>query len=357
LLDLDVILSDYPTTTSAPEARRKAAEAHLGLGDELAAAGKAEPALEQYDLILKQFADTPSADAARANSGTVRMQVAALYHQQGKFSDAVTLYQLILAEYSAIPETARASEELPQVYLDWGLSLFEAKRYEEALARLNQVTAEFPTSTAATRVASSTVDIYVAWGQSLIDQKQYTQAIDKLHAAMESISDPKVREAVEVAYQDAVHALAKDTGTQGQAVIQETIARACDYKVALSPAVGILSGKVYGVVCKGNLSLDSRYYPQNPGNFYYAFFLTEGYNNIESCEYTGGRTLIRQQIYWTVAVRNVASMGVAGQKSFTGSMPPECPNFRYFYSYTEYSTGGYPNSSEIYSWMASFLNP
>ncbi|HZU86194.1 MAG TPA: hypothetical protein VFF78_01850, partial [Anaerolineaceae bacterium] len=282
-----------------------------------------------------------------------------LYQQQGKFEDAAGQYDQFLTLFPDDPRVAEVQEKLPDVYLGWAENLIIEKKFEECEEKLNMILADFATSTAATQVPTVMVSLQAAWGQELAQKSDFIQAIEKLTAAKAGLTDAQLLKIVEEALNSAIQGLAKDDGEQGSQVLEEAILQACAYQTVTSPAIGILTDSVHAVMCAKNLTLEDKYIPTRPGDFYYAVFVKEGYNEIERCPYgrTGAFTLIRQQVYWEVTIRNVVTGQVYQQKTFTGGTPNACPPQWYFDSLPDYLLGSYPDGNAVIKWVQGFLKP
>lgn len=395
----DLVLADFADTPSTVTARVEAAETLFSRGAELRQAGQFGDAAACYEDIVMRFADQPPATLARDEAASVYMEWGGQLKDQKEYAQAVTAYEAVVNQYSDLPAAVQAREAAAAAYLEWGNQLSDQKayieavtayeaiiknygdlpqakeakaaipmmyvgaandlvasgRYEEAIDNLNQVLTSATSADLKNAVADGLANAYMGWGKTFLDQNDYIAAIEKYDAARKAAHSAPVKQLAQETYLEAVYALARDTGSQGQSVLSAARTSACANKRAASPAVGILSESPKAIVCDGSVTLPSSYSPAYPGHFRFAVHMNESNNTIQTCAYTSGYSLVRIQVSWNYSVINAATGAVVASRSFTGSMPGDCPDTRMFYSRTEYLSGGGPNESDIYNWLVSVI--
>ncbi|HPH96947.1 MAG TPA: tetratricopeptide repeat protein [Anaerolineaceae bacterium] len=395
----DLVLADFADTPSTVTARVEAAETLFSRGAELRQAGQFSDAVARYEDIVIRFADQPPATLARDEAASAYMEWGSQLKDQKNYAQAVTAYEAVVNQYSDLPSAKQAREAAAATYLEWGNQLSDQKayieavtayeaiiqnysdlpqakeakaaipmmyvgaandlvasgRYEEAIDNLNQVLTGATSADLKNAVADGLANAYMGWGKTFLDQSDFIGAIEKYDAARKAAHSASVKQLAQETYLEAVYALARDTGSQGQQVLSEAQAAACANRRAASPAVGILGESPKAIVCNGSVSLPSSYSPTYPGHFRYAVRMNESNNEIQRCSYTGGHTLVRVQVVWTYSVRDVTTGAVVASRSFTGGMPGDCPDSRYFYSSTDYLSGSGANTSDVYNWLVSVI--
>jgi tetratricopeptide (TPR) repeat protein len=357
-----IVLDQYPDTPAAARAKEAAAATYAAWAGQLAEAGKYEEAVEKYKVVLDEYPDAPAAAEAQEAVPAIYGEWAAELRAAGDYGKAIEKYQALLSEYPDTPAAAGAEEAAAETYYEWGSDLHKNGRYSEAIEKYKAAVSDFPGTKAAGTAQVATGRAYNDWGSSLHSQQKYIAAMDKFTMAKQSTGDPEVVAAADEGYNAALWDLSQDTTGEGKQVMDEALPDVCAGKAAASPAVGLSKDESGKALFGGwEFTLPNDLKAVKPAHFRYAVCLSKGNNEVERCPYglyglTHTHTLVRQQQWWQVRVRDTSTAQVVAEKTFYGSWPAECPQTRSFGSTTEYLSGGSPSSDEVVNWLKDVIH-
>lgn len=354
-------LAGYAADPAALHVRTSLAETYTEWGTQLRASGEHEAAVEKYQIALDNYADEPSATQTRITIAEIYIEWASSLQGNGRYQEAIQKYNLVGSEYADTPSAAPAKKAVVAAYLEWGEALEKSGNFAAAIRTFNIVVEDFPDTEAADVAQAAIGPVYNAWGGQLRTERHYLEAMEKFTTAKEISTAPEVAAAAETGYEAALKDLSQDTSGEGKTLLQQTRTDACNDQLPTSPAINLAKdepGKALS--CDSEITLPVELEAVKPAHFRYVVSLLEtGISDVERCRYTlnvgGSATLIRQQIWWRVSVRNVSTGRVVAERVIRGTAPDFCPNTRYFNDRVEYEVGGPPSESAIADWLQDVL--
>jgi hypothetical protein len=191
-----------------------------------------------------------------------------------------------------------------------------------------------------------------AKGRQLMAQGKYQEAMAFYLEVKATSQDPEVLAGADLGYQEALVALASAASGQGATVVQNALTAACAGQPAGSPAINMFKdqqGK--SRVCNSAFTLPPDLSATIPGTFRYVVVKETGSNEVERCDYTGGHTLVRMDNWLKLKLISTETGQVVNENTVWGATAAACPQWRGFYSLTEYNYGGSPSIDEAVNWL------
>lgn len=274
-----------------------------------------------------------------------------------EYAIAIEKFEYLIANYPKSDEYKPAYDAAGQAYVDLAAQLSADKKDEEAALNLEKVLTDYDKSPALAKAKEALPAAYLNWSKVLESKKQYLIAMEKMKVVKEMTTSAQLISQADAEYAKLVGLLAKDTGTDGKAVLAEAKAQACKGQTPTSPAVGILaetSGKA--LFCS---SSDANIYAPilaaSPGELKYVINTDYGTRTVQICPYTNGRSLERYQSYKDIEVIEISSGESVSKTRIYGASPPSCPYFHYFTGMTDSMGGGIPDNQKILDWLLKVL--
>lgn len=357
------LLGEYLDTSSGQQAATLAAETYAEWAVRLQQEGEYEAAIRKYQFMGQEYPDTSLGQQADTLAAEIYDTWASQLQQQGQYQTALEKYRLLQREYAHTSLGQQAASLATATYSKWVNELRAKRHYEAAVEADNTFTRLFPDRDASAVLAET----YTAWGQHFYNQQDYLGAMDKFSQAQEATADAEAVAMAKQGYQEASWGLSQDTGAQGQQVIADTWREVCDGQAVTSPAVGLVKRSEPGRAWFGGMEfpLPDAVQAASPGHFRAAVCLEKGVEEIERCPYYSNdqpgqeATLIRQQNWWEVIIRDVQTGDVLHNNTFDGSLPAECLDTETFPvgGGTKYKTGSDPTPGEVSDWLSTLTYP
>lgn len=350
------VVEEYPLTEVITVTRHAASQASLDWGDVLSDT-------EEYEAAVKVYETVFDIDVERTFVATATNRIAGVYLAWGRsfqeeesYNSAILKYAVIYTDYPTSVHVNAAYAGVISCYIEWGDALLSEYKYSDAIEKYQLVITNFPSSQAAGTAAVSIGQVYNAWGSVLHTQKKYVDAMSKFASALRATTNEAVVSAAQKGYNDALWAIARLTDETGNKIINDALATACQGQAAASPAVNLAVDEAGKARCNSNLvALPADLKATMPAHFRYAVCAASGTNVIQRCAYTSGYTLVRQQVWWKVTVRNAKTGAWVAENTFYGPMPGSCPFSYMFYSKTAYKSGGSPSATDATNWLRGII--
>ncbi|MBN1937647.1 MAG: tetratricopeptide repeat protein [Anaerolineae bacterium] len=355
-LKFKTVIDEYALSQAITDTRGAAARTYLAWGDVLSSTAQYEDAVDAYDYAKLVDPLGEYAGQATDSAAAVYLAWADSLYAAKTYSSAISKYALVYTNYPASVHVNAAYQGVIACYNDWADALRQQGKYDDAIAKYQAIITGFPSSPSAGAARIAIGKTYNLWGASLHTQKKYGDAMAKFAQAWQATSDADVVAAAQKGYNDALWAIARLTDATGKAIIDAALTTACQGQAAASPAVGLAAEEAGKARCNKTLfSLPADLSATMPAHFRYAVCVTSGANELQRCSYTGGRTLVRQQIWWKVTVRNAKTGAWITENTFYGSTPGSCPFSRYFSRTVDYMSGGSPSADSAINWLRGVI--
>jgi len=355
-LKFQAVIDRYALSQVITDTRSIAARTYLAWGDALSATARYEDAVYAYNQVKAVDAAGEYVKQAIDGAASAYLAWADSLYAARSYSDAIDKYALVYTDYPSSSYVNAAYRGVIACYTDWAGSFLQQGKYEQAIARYQAIVDGFSSSPAANIARVAIGKAYNNWGAALHAQKKYTDAMGKFALAWQTTSDADVVAVARKGYNDALWALARLTDETGKAIINAALTTACQGQAAASPAVGLATEEAGKARCNSAwFVLPSELLATMPAHFRYAVCMTSGTTELERCAYTGGRTLVRQQIWWKVTVRSAKTGAWLAENTFYGPPPGSCPFSRYFSGMVDYVNGGTPSTDSVTNWLRGVI--
>ncbi len=351
------ILDDYAHSAVITQAHTAAVSSYLAWGDAMSRTQKYDQAAQAFSQILEIEPPTSAAAITATNSAAAAYLAwgQSLYGQKA-YAAAIEKYSVVYTSYAQSSQVSAAYAGIVACYTEWGDSFKKDGKYSEAIAKYQAIVTLLPKSQAAAQAGKNIATAYNLWGAALHTQKNYTDAMAKFSLAWQSTTDADLVTAAKKGYSDALWALAKLTDATGKQIMNNALTTACNGQAAGSPAVGLDTVSAGKALSNSTLfALPTDLIATMPANMRYAICASNGVSEIQRCPYTGGHTLIRQQLWWKVTVRSAKTGAVVSERMFYGSTPDSCPYFYTFYGSTAYKSGSSPSGVDVVNWLKGII--
>lgn len=349
-------LNQYPNTTAGEQADDQISKIYLDWAVYLHQTNSYQEAVEIIALIQDKYPDAPSVDGAIDLAAKIHFDWASYLYEAGDYQESINVSEIILDEYPDYYTASEIKQDIKTAYLALGLDLRESDQYTLAIVKYETFQENYPQISITVNIPQLVFETQLEWGEYLTQQGKFSLALDKFTEIIELASEPDDVKTAEEGYHNALLALSKVTGSEGQQILNEAFKTACNGEPAASPAVGFVKDEpAKARSCSSELKLDKDLIAEYPGHFQYVFFLSDGMETVQSCKYNQGHTLIRQRQYLLVTIRNTVTGNVFTTKKFYGSDPPQCEKTEWFSGPTAYKYGTIPSMTEVNSWLNGFL--
>ncbi|MGB2963941.1 MAG: hypothetical protein WBB69_08145 [Anaerolineales bacterium] len=349
-------LNQYPDTAAGEQADEQIAEIYYDWAVYLDQNDSYQEAVEIIALLQDKYPDAPSMDGAIDLAAKIHHDWASYLYETGDYQESINVSEIILDEYTDYFAESEIKEDIKNAYLAMGLKLRESEQYSLAILKYETFQEKYPQVSQIENIPQLIFEAHLQWGEQLIQQGEFSQALIKFTEIIELASEPDEVKTAEEGYQNALLALSKDTGTQGQEILDDAFKTACNGEPASSPAVGFAEDEPQKArSCSSELKLDKDLTAEYPGHFQYVVTISDGFETVQSCPYKQDHTLIRQRQYLLVTIRKTVTGNVFTTKKFYGSDPPKCERTEWFSGPTAYKYGTKPSISEVNTWLIGFL--
>ena len=306
--------------------------------------------------MLDEYPDTLAVENGATLAAEVYYDWASFLFETNYFGESIEKYEIILKEYSDYYSLSTINQDIKSSYLAWGVQLRETGLYNRAIDIYQTFQDDYPQPARAADIPQLLIETQLEWAENLTQKDKFTQALDKFTQIKDLTSDPDVMEIAEEGYQEALWGLSQDEGPEGEKILSDAYATACDSEPAQSPAIGIAEDEpAKARSCSSDLKLQQDLIAVYPGHFQYVVTRSDGYETIQSCPYQQGHTLIRQRQNWLITVRSTVTGNIYTSKRFYGSQPAKCEKTEWFSGSTKYKYGTEPSSTEVNSWLAGLF--
>ncbi|MCK4801994.1 MAG: hypothetical protein KAS84_08375 [Anaerolineales bacterium] len=351
-----ISLEDYPSTSAGKHAADQIAEIYLDWAADLQSDDLYQEAVEKITLVLDEYPDTLAVENGATLAAEVYYDWASFLFETNYFGESIEKYEIILKEYSDYYSLSTINQYIKSSYLAWGIQLGEIGLYNRAIDIYRTFQDDYPQTARAADIPQLIIETQLEWAENLTQKDKFTQAMDKFTEIKDLTSDSDLIDIAEEGYQEALWGLSQDEGPEGEKILSEAFATACDSEPAQSPAIGIAEDEpAKARSCSSDLKLQQDLIAVYPGHFQYVVTRSDGYETIQSCPYQQGHTLIRQRQNWLITVRSTVTGNIYTSKRFYGSQPAKCEKTEWFSGSTKYKYGTEPSSTEVNSWLAGLF--
>ena len=302
---------------------------------ELQDGGQIDEAIAAYQSFLDEYCrHTPTSlyvSFVREAVANLKLEQAQGFRDSGKYTRAFGVYQSVL-ELEIIGGPYCIAEG------EWEAACWQA----DATVEESQLQAR-----------AAIPPLLLEWAKLLERQGDYEGAFDKYQIVLQEYPDtPSAAQAEEM----ASYALSQSTGENGHRLMAHALTDVCGGRPAQSSAVGWAEDEIGRALFDGKwFTLPDDMLAMKPAHFRYAVCLTDGSTAVQHCSFDNGYTLVRQQLWWSVEVRDTRTGELVAERTFLGSMPDDCPWFHMFSEKTEYRNGGVPSVSEVLAWLPTVI--
>jgi alpha-glucoside transport system substrate-binding protein len=360
ILLIGLAIGSFGFYTVSGQQELRAGMAAYGLAD-------CRTALPYFNHVTTWYRLTldPNLIAAEAKNTECNLLVEAENSRhQYKHEEAVTAYETYIGTYPNAAPALPAKTAVAETYVEWATYLRADHNYSLALEKYGIILEKYADTPPGQQVGSLIPEAYYEWGQYLVSQNRYQTALETFEQVQNSTHEPDMLAKAKQGHQNALLALGRDMGEDGQTLIKETWYQVKDGASATSPAIGIIDNEPGRFWYEGNqLTLSDQLRAVKPGHFRYAVYLDESEKEVQRCSYTSRYTVIgtviRRQRIWTVLVRDTLTGQVVDRKTFEGPSPASCPFMENFGSSSIKSILGWtPAPEDVQNWLARiFTNP
>lgn len=328
-----IVLDDYSWVSTVQPSVEKVTAGLTEWGDQLLSQGDYPLAIEKYQSLLNKYRSTISQDMLNFKIAEIYYQWAIDLRSKKDYEGAFNKYGAIMQYYTDTPVAERAKPEVPQTYFDWVAELQSNDRYDEALEKLNLVIKGFEDESVRQKGREGILENYLLWGKYFYGDKKYLEALEKYSIIIKDETTALAYlEKAEPAYQEALMALASDTGGQGYDIFAAAYRNACGGKSSTSPAIDITNDQAgKSLVCPENVfDVPVDLWADRPIDFRFVIKAVYGSQEVESCEYSSGYTLTRKRNQVDVTVISTRSGAVVASNRFYGGYPENCTGKFFF---------------------------
>ena len=334
--------------------------AYLDLAEQQEKASEFSNAIATLREFQNEYPASSLDGEARGRYPELYLQLARQQMKEERFSGAVENYEHLISTYPNSTQAAEAGDEIAEAYLGYGDELATAGDNEGAYDVYKKaLELDIPDEDRA-RVTLALGSILLEIGKDQTSQGLYIEAVLSLTEGKTYSADETLIADLDAAITAAIEALADDTGEQGQTVMDEAVAQACQAKPSIYDSVNYFTdepGKA--LVCDSSGYLPSGLYASTPGELRFVVTFDSATSTIESCPYYltsgGSATIYRMRYSETVTIRYADTGKVYSSKTFYGSSPKTCPYSHYFYGSTDYFYGSDVSYTEVNDWLSSVI--
>lgn len=346
-----------------PEMNNMAIDADLAWAKNLQSNADYESSLQHFESILSNF---PLEAAGRMDEIKEAMSVnyfewGESLASSGSFESAIEKLEIVIKKHKDSSVYNQAFESAAQAHYDFARQLSSARDYQSAVNHLLVVVNDYKRSGASVPAFKDFPNVWLKWGDALRSENRYLDALEKYAQVADYTNDARILTSVEEQVHSATMELARDSGDDGQVIIEKARLYACGEEPVVDASIDVFpeeQGKA--LACT---DYDANYIPEDlradiPGTFRYVVTFLDAARRVQSCDYTtstDSRVLERWQYGISVAVKKITNGEQVAQKVFYGSSPDSCP-YEYLFSYmTEQFWGEYYKDETIRDWLAGVI--
>ena len=352
---LTEIIDQYPETELRQQAVDALPDIYLSWAAQLRNDYQSEAALELYQLILKDYGDTPAMGSAYEAVAPTLLEWAEFLRSENKPGQALEKYQILLTQWKGTQAANTAAEAMAPTMLEWARAADEQKDYAEEVNLLVRLITLYAVSEEAAQAKQLIVPAYDSYGKQLIEEGSYILAMDIYKSAEQLTLNKEEKALISEGFDVAFQSLVNDTGTEGQKLITDTFASACEGMPASSPAVGAATKQpAKGMLCYGaatGFSFPYEWYPNTPGDFRYVIDITSHSFVMQTCNYTNNGQIERFRNSVIIKLINTKTGAQYKKGELFGSLPAACPQAHVFSTTYEKIEGSDVNSQQIHDWL------
>lgn len=345
------------------EVNHLAIDANLAWADQLQSAEDYESSLQHFEAILVDF---PQEAAVRMDE--INEALAVNYYEWGKslaasglFEPAIEKLEIVVNHHSNSSVSDQAYRSAAQTHYDFAKNLGALRDYPSAVDHLLIAVENYKNADASIPAYKDLPNTLIQWGDALRAENRFLDALEKYTQVADYTSDAQTLASVDAQVQAATLELARDSGSDGQVIIEKARLYACGGEPVDDPSINIFPeepGKA--LACT---EYDANYVPEDlrpdiPGTFRYVVTFEDAARRVQSCDYTtstDSRVLERWQYGLSVTVKEINSGEQIAKKVFYGSSPDSCP-YEYLFSYmTEEIWGDYYKDETIRDWLSGVI--
>jgi len=354
----------YPESSKTGEMNNLAIDTNLAWARDFQSNADYQGCLEHFQTAMKNYPEEAATrkdeiDAAMADN---YLKWGQALSEDKDYAQAVEKLEMVVYKYAKSQVFDAAYQAAAQAHYDLSKSLKSSRDYQSAYDQLQLILDKYSHSKLAAAAKGDLPALLIIWGEDLRGEKQFLKAIEKFQQVAEITSDEKFSAQADEKIQLVVAELARDSGADGQVVIEQARLYACGGEKVTDPSVDIFPEETGRVMpCDGGYSMG--YVPSEvladiPGTFRYVVSAEDADRRVQSCDYVTSydrRTLERWQYGTKVTITEVKSGKVFKSKTFYGSSPESCPSQYWFSGFTEETWGNYIDESKINEWLAEVL--
>ena len=355
--------SIYSKTAHKNFIKQTGMDAYLGLSTQQLAQEKFEDSLDSLQTAAIVYPDTVFENPDMMDEAYNNLFLGWAQHlkNQEEYQSALPKYEFVLTSFPDSPGSKDAYEGAAQSYYGLSDQLSKENLREEAALALEVVLNKYADSEAVESVETALPGAYLAWGKELRDDKHYLAAMEKFEDVGKlSQADAGTKREAKAEIEKTIPMLARDSGEDGTMVLAAAKEIACDRKIPDDKTVGLYAEEPGKFLACDSLRDSSKEWlgdltASSPGEFLYTIFTEYDEDRVQSCPYTGNRTLYRIRLLTVVEVKSVLTGETIAEKLFYGSLPDSCPIIHSFYGMTDEMYGNYPESEPIVEWLEGIV--
>lgn len=346
-----------------PEMNNMAIDADLAWAKNLQSNTDYESSLQHFESILSNF---PLEAASRMSEINEAMSLNYFewgnsLASSGSFESAIEKLEIVVNKHKDSSVFDQAFEAAAQAHYDFAKQLSNTKDYQAAVNHLLIVVNDYKRTGASIPAFKDFPNVLIKWGDALRSENRYLDALEKYAQVADYTNDARILTSAEEQILSATMELARDSGDDGQVIIEKARLYACGEEPVVDASIDVFpdeQGKALSCT-----DYDVNYIPEDlradiPGTFRYVVTFVDAARRVQSCDYTtstDSRVLERWQYGISVAVKKITSGEQVAQKVFYGSSPDSCP-YEYLFSYmTEQIWGEYYKDETIRDWLAGVI--
>jgi tetratricopeptide (TPR) repeat protein len=354
----------YPASPKISEMNNLAIDTNLAWARDFQSTADYQGCLEHFQTAMKNYPEEAAArkdeiDAAMADN---YLKWGQALSEDKDYAQAVEKLEIVINEYPQSDSFDEAYQTAAQAHYDLSGSLKSSQDYQGAYDHLQLILDKYNQSKLAATAKGDLPALMITWGDSLRDDKQFLKAIEKFQSIAEITKDEKFIAQAEEKTQLVVAELARDSGADGQVVIEQARLYACGGEKVTDPSVDIFPEEPgMAMPCDDGYSMSFvpfEVLADIPGTFRYVISAENANRRVQSCDYVTSydrRTLERWQYGTKVTITEVKSGKVFKGKTFYGTSPESCPSQYWFSGFTEETWGDYVDESKINEWLVEVL--
>ena len=354
----------YPESPKTGEMNNLAIDTNLAWAKDFQSDANYQACLEHFQTAMRNYPQEAAArkdeiDAAMADN---YLKWGQALSEEKDYAQAVEKLEMVVNDYPTSQVYEEAYQDAAQAHYDWSKDLKGGQDYQGAYDQLQLIQNNYGQTKLAATAKSDLPAMLISWGEDLRGQDQFLKAIEKFQQVAEITSDEKFTAQADEKYQQVVAELARDSGADGQVVINQARLYACGGEKVTDPSVDIFPEETgMAMPCDDGYSMSFvpfEVLADIPGTFRYVVSAENADRRVQSCDYITSydrRTLERWQYGTKVTITEVKSGKVFKNKTFYGTSPESCPS-EYWFSYeTEETWGDYVDDTKINEWLAEVL--